>query len=99
LKKNGVREIVTILDLDFKKSGLSIDFTALQRIKSDPEARKESGQLIYPQLELFRPKNLLKYIGNQDNDKFMQNYKDEACEMEDIDKSRRLQQIEKMKDF
>lgn len=99
MRKDGVRKIVSKLDSGYKQSGLVIDFTALQRIKSRPQARNENGDLIFPQLDLYRPENLLKYIRSQDREEFMQVYKEQAALMNIKDEKRRLEQIEKMTDF
>jgi uncharacterized protein (DUF2235 family) len=59
--KFGVRRIETSIDDDCDKINLSIDFTALQRMKSDPN-KKTKGKLNYPNLDIYRPLTLLSYI-------------------------------------
>lgn len=66
---------------------------------SKPNTTNKEGKLIFTQLELYRPKNLLVYIRKQNIDELLQNYINEAKEMGEEKANTRLKHIEKMKDF
>ena len=70
---SGTRAIITTLVDEYQQAGLSVDFTALQRMKSDPN-KTNKGVKSYPNLKKYRPANLLHYIESIGVDNFLQPY-------------------------
>lgn len=76
-RSSGIREIISSSFGDHQKAGISIDFTALQRMKSDPD-KTTGGIKSYPYLKPYRPTNLLNYIESVGVDTFLKPYQKDS---------------------
>ncbi len=85
-RSSGIREIITSSVGQDEEAGLSIDFTVLQRMKSDPN-KATSGIKNYPHLKSYRPTNLLNYIEFLGVDTFLEPYqKDSEIKVAELEK-------------
>ncbi len=79
MRNKGIREVVTLLDDAYADSELRIHLKTLQRMLSNPARLNPDGtKLNHPQLDLYRPQNLIEYIGQRDVVTFFQSYVDEV---------------------
>lgn len=99
LRHDGTRNMVTLLDDSHANAELKIHHKALQRMLSQPARRKADQQgLQHPWLDLYRPHNVISYIGQRDLKTFFQSYIDDIADS-DRDAARKSelqQQVQEM---
>ncbi len=96
MRRQGTRDVVTLLDDSYADSELRIHLKAMQRMLSQPARLTADGsKLKHPQLDLYRPSNMIEYIGARDLATFFQSYIDEVS-ASDRPASRQAELIEQI---